>query len=33
MYDIDHLRQFWTLYKQQTDTESTHIFTVMREEK
>ena len=33
LYDIEHLRQFWTLYKQQTDAESTHIITHMREEK
>jgi len=33
LYDIDHLRQFWTLMKTQTDNESTHIIQVLREEK
>ena len=33
LYDIEHLQQFWTLYKQQTDAESTHIIAHMREEK
>ena len=33
LYDIEHLRQFWTLMKTQTDNESTHIIAVMREEK
>jgi hypothetical protein len=33
LYDIEHLRQFWTHLKNQAETESTHIITVMREEK
>lgn len=33
LYDIDHLRNFWTLYKNQTDQESMHIIQVLREEK
>ena len=33
LYDIEHLRQFWTLMRTQTDNESTHIIAVMREEK
>jgi hypothetical protein len=33
LYDIEHLRQFWTHLKSQNDNESTHIIEVMREEK
>ena len=33
LYDIEHLRQFWTHLKSQTDNESTHIIQVMKEEK
>jgi len=33
LYDIQHLKPFWTHLKNQTDNESTHIITVMREEK
>ena len=33
LYDIDHLRQFWTHLKTQSDNESTNIIQVMKEEK
>jgi hypothetical protein len=33
LYDIDHLRQFWTHLRSQSDNESTDIIEVMREEK
>lgn len=33
LYDIDHLRQFWTLYKSQAENENGHIIEVMKEEK
>ena len=33
LYDIEHLRSFWTLLKSQTDNESGHIIEVMKEEK
>ena len=33
LYDIEHLRQFWTHLKSKNDNESAHIIIVMREEK
>ncbi|CDW85360.1 abc transporter family protein [Stylonychia lemnae] len=33
LYDIDHIKSFWTLMKSQNDTESTHIIEIMKEEK
>ena len=33
LYDIDYLRNFWTLHKKNSENENTHIIEVMREEK
>lgn len=33
LYDIEHIRSFWTLLKSQTENESTHIIEIMKEEK
>ena len=33
LYDIEHLRNFWTLMKAQNEQESTHIIEIMKEEK
>ena len=33
LYDIDYLKNFWTLQKKQSDTENTQIIEVMKEEK
>lgn len=33
LYDIEHLKNFWTLMKTQTEQESTHIIEIMKEEK
>lgn len=33
LYDIDHLRSFWTLLKSQNENESTNIYEIMKEEK